>query len=116
MAEVLREINQNKFTVNIPKEGLMNKVVINQFLGKKELRVCMYLMTILSGWSDNRRNSVYAKADDPKNYTSISISKISEILHLDKDDVEKSIKKLVKEGILEKGEGKSTKKGYRFTF
>lgn len=116
MAEALREINQNKFTVNIPKEGLMNKVVINQFLGKKELRVCMYLMTILSGWSDNRRNSVYAKADDPKNYTSISISKISEILHLHKDDVEKSIKKLVKEGILEKGEGKSTKKGYRFTF
>ena len=49
-------------------------------------------------------------------YTKIDSEQIAEMLDMDESDVKKSIKKLVSEGIIEKGNTNNMKNGYRFTF
>ena len=45
-----RCIYQQKETVSIPKSELMEWVIMNDNLNKKDLRVCLFLLTELDGW------------------------------------------------------------------
>jgi biotin operon repressor len=106
-----RNVYQQKTTVSIPKEELLNHVVYNFNLGKKDLRLCLFLFTQLDGYSepDSRNYS------DPKNFTFVNAKKIANTLDMSKKDVEKCIENLINEGIIEEGHSEATK-GYRFTF
>lgn len=103
---------QQKDTVSIPKAELLDWVVMNDKLSKKDLRVCMFLLTELDGWKEPLKGQY----TDPKNYRMINKGQIADILEMESKEVKKSIKNLVSNGILEKGDSNSGIDGYRFTF
>jgi len=105
---------QQTYTVSVPKKELLEYVVYNQELSKKDYKVFLMLLTELNGYSSVRGNRGYDK--DPMLFTKIDSEQIAEQLNMDNSDVKKSIKKLVSEGILEKGNTANMKNGYRFTF
>ena len=106
-----RNVYQQKTTVSIPKDGLLNNVIYNTNLGKKDLRIFIFLLTQLDGYSepDNRNYP------DPKNFKAVSTKKIANTLDMSKKDVEKCIENLINEGILETGHSNAAH-GLRFTF
>jgi hypothetical protein len=108
-----RCVYQQKDTVSIPKNELLEWVVYNDKLGKKDLRIVLFLLTELNGWKPSfYRNNT----PDPLNYKIIEKKRIADTLNMDVKDVKKSINTLVEVGILERGDSNSGKNGYRFTF
>ena len=105
---------QQMYTVSVPKKELLEYVIFNDELNKKDYRVFLMLLTELNGYSVNRKN--YSEDKDPLNFTKIDSERIAKKLDMDESDVKKSIKKLLKEEILEKGNTQNMKNGYRFTF
>ena len=105
---------QQKNTVSVRKKELREYVVFNQELNKKDYRVFLMLLTELSGYSYSKRGPF--SDEDPQNFTKIDSEQIAKYLEMDESDVKKSIKKLINEGILEKGHTPNMKNGYRFTF
>lgn len=99
------------------KHQLIDNVILNEDLSKKDLRIIMLLFTKLGGYGINKDVKLGdQRLSDSRNYSSIDINSIAETLNLDKKDVKKSIKKLVKYGVLEDGSSSTIKHGYRFTF
>lgn len=107
-----RNVYQQKTTVSIPKEGLLEKVIYRSSLKKKDLKLILFLLTELDGWSAPL-NGRYV--EDPSNFRHLNCKKIAKNLEMDIKDVEDSLEKFVNLGIIEKGQSKSTR-GFRFTF
>ena len=109
------DVFQWKHTISIPRESFMKKVVTNESVYANDLRVLIFLLTELDGWNATRG---YKKSEsqDPLNYKAVNIKRIAKTLNMDKKDVKSSLKNLVYEGILEKGDSRSVEDGYRFTF
>ena len=101
-------------TVSVPKKELRDYVIYNQELNKKDYRVFLMLLTELNGYTPPKNRSYIDS--DPLNFTKVDSEQIAEQLDMDESDVKKCIKKLVKEGIIEKGDTHNMKNGYRFTF
>ena len=109
------DVFQWKHTISVPRESFLNIVVTNKELDENDLRVCIFLLTELDGWSIERARRSNS-AQDPFNFKAIDIKKIAKTLKMDKKDVKTSIKMLVSLNILEKGGSRATETGYRFTF
>lgn len=109
-----RSTYQQLNTVSVPKKELREYVVYNQELNKKDYKVFIMLLTELNGYAPPKNRSI--TDSDPLNFTKIDSEQIAEQLDMDESDVKKSIKKLLKEGIIEKGNTHNMKNGYRFTF
>ena len=107
-------IYQQKRTVSVPKKELTEYVILNKELSKKDYKVFLMLLTELDGYSTPKTKRL--DNEDPLNFTKVDAEQIAEELEMDESDVKKSIKKLVNEGIIEKGDNKNMKNGYRFTF
>ena len=105
---------QQKNTVSVRKKELREYVVFNKELNKKDYRVFLMLLTELDGYSAPKRRTY--EDEDPQNFTKIDSEQIADYLDMDESDVKKSIKKLINEGIIEKGNTPNMKNGYRFTF
>lgn len=103
---------QQKDTVSIPKNELLEWVVYNTDLGKKDLRIVLFLLTELDGWQP----PVKGNSTDPRNFKIIEEDHIAEILDMSVKNVKKSIDNLIYHGILEQGDSNSGRNGYRFTF
>lgn len=111
MANV-RNVYQQSKTVSIPKSELLDYVVFDEELKKNDLRVILTLLTELDGWSTPERGM----SNDPCNYRKIDVEQIADNLNLKVKEVKESVKKLVKRGILEKGNSTTVVNGYRFKF
>lgn len=109
-----RNTYQQIYNVSIPKKELLEYVVYNQELNKKDYKVFLMLLTELNGYSNPKNKSFDDR--DPQIFTKVDSEQIAEQLDMDESDVKKSIKKLLNEGIIEKGDTKNMKNGYRFTF
>lgn len=109
-----RNTYQQIYTVSVPKKELLEIVVYNPELKKTDYRIFLMLLTELEGYSvpSGRRTT----RPDPCNFIKIDTEQIAEDLDLEETDVKKSIKKLLNEGIIEKGKTNSITNGYRFTF
>ena len=107
-----RNVYQQTYNVSVPKNELLDYVVYNQELDKKDYKIFLMLLTELNGYS----KAVNSKNEDPNNFIKIDTEQISLKLCIKEKDVKKSIKKLTKEGIIEKGNTTNMKNGYRFTF
>ena len=107
-----RNTYQQTYTVSVPKNELLEYVVYNPELKKMDYRVFLMLLTELEGYSPRMRSN----RPDPKNFTKIDTERIASKLGVYKEDVKTSIKKLINEGIIEKGNTTNMKNGYRFTF
>lgn len=103
---------QQTYNVSIPKGELMAYVILNDDLGKKDLRVILYLFTVLDGWRESRTG----RAHDPENYKKINTGNIAKDLGYSKGDIKKVIKKLIEYGIIEEGDANGVNDGLRFTF
>lgn len=91
---------QYKVTISVNREGLLNNVVRNKNLSKKDLRVFLHLMTHLD----------YAT---PKE---ISKKQIALDLNMRKEDVAEAIESLICEGIMINESSPSVSNGYRLLF
>ena len=109
-----RNTLQQVYTVSVPKRELLEYVILNQELNKKDYRVFLLLLTELNGYSypKGKQN----ENSDPQNFKKIDSEQIADELEMDESDVKKCIKKLLTEGIIEKGDTNNMKNGYRFTF
>lgn len=105
-------VNQQKHVFSIPRQEFLTQVVYNQNLSKKDLRVCLMLLTQLNGHNYNPNNS----SEDPCNFIKIDTEEISKTLSIKEKDVKESIKTLIQNDILEKGKTPAAKNGYRFLF
>lgn len=106
---------QQKHTVSVPRKELREYVAYNPELNKKDYKVFLMLLTELDGYS-NPKNRITFEDPDPKNFKKIDSEQMAEQLKLDESDIKKSLKKLLNEGIIEKGNNVNIKNGYRFTF
>lgn len=106
---------QQQETVSFYRRGFLNKVVLNSNLKLKDLRVCLLLLTKLNGFRDRKEiEELNLDIVDPMNFSKIDVKQMAESLGLSTSEVEKSISKLRKNGILEKGSNQVVKGGYRF--
>lgn len=104
------DTSQQKKTFSVNRETFLNKVVKNDNLSKKDLRVLLLLLTSLPGFYDK------PDRDDPRKFEAIHAKTIAENLGLKKKDVEKSIETLCYLDLLETGSSETVKNGYRLTF
>lgn len=94
-----------------------DKLLYNDNISKKDLKVCLFLFTVLGGYTVNYDISYGDKRlKDPHNFAPIDVEAVAESLDMKKKEVKKSIKMLLDEGIIEDGSADSVRKGYRFTF
>lgn len=109
MANTL-DVYQAKSVFSVYRDTFMTKVVMNEELTKKDLRVLNLLLTKLPGFlfRPNR--------DDPEIYETIHVKTVADTLNLRKKDVEESIEHLFDLGLIEKGSNRTVKNGWRFTF
>lgn len=113
---------QQEYTVSIPKQELLERVAYNFKFNERDLRVFMLLLTELNGYKQSTVSSRLGDPDSEKNksvknnFKKISPGKISKEFGYSKEEVKKSIKKLMKYGVIEKGDSNGAKDGYRFTF
>ncbi len=108
----IRYTYQQASTVSIPREELLENVVYNDKLSKTDLRVCLFLLTELNGWSPPKTGEY----NDPNNFKKIDLKQIAEKLDISKKDVKKAIKNLNTMCIIEMGDSNSVRDGYRFMF
>lgn len=95
-----RNTFQYKHTVSLNRDAFLDVVVRNEQLSKKDLRVCMHLMTHL----------------DSMNFKEISKKQIADDLNLSKSDVSKAIDNLIDESVITIGSSSSVKQGYKLLF
>ena len=107
-------VYQQKNTVSVPKKGLREYVAYCDELNKKDYKVFLMLLTELDGYALPKVSRI--DNPDPNNFTKVDSEQIAYELDMDESDVKKSIKKLLREGIIEKGNSVNVKNGYRFTF
>ena len=91
---------QYQATISINRDKFVAKVVTNENLSKKDLRVLMHLMTHL----------------DSLKYKTVSAKSIAESLNLKKKEVEKSLGNLCIENIIEYGDSETVRGGYLTLF
>ena len=91
---------QYQATMSINREKFIDKVVTNESLTKKDLRVLMYLMTHI----------------DAKVYKSVSKKSIAETLNMSKKDVATSLDNLCYECIISRGDSETVRGGYKSLF
>ena len=109
-----KNVYQQIYTVSVPKKELLDYVAFNKELNKKDYKVFLMLLTELNGYSSPKNKKF--DSNDPQIFTKIDAEQIADQLDMDENDVKKSIKKLLNEGIIEKGNTTNMKNGYRFTF
>lgn len=102
---------QQTYNVSIPKKPLMRKVITNDDLSKKDLRVCLFLFTVLDGWAETLR-----KKEDPENFKVVYPDVIAAQLDMSVKDVNKSLRTLIREKIIEEGDANGMEDGLRFRF
>lgn len=90
--------NIESFTVN--REGFYNKVVLNEELSKKDIRVLLHLMLHLDG----------------KAFKSVSEKNIGKELGYKKNEVLQCIHNLIVYDVIEEGSTGSVSDGYRLCF
>lgn len=110
------EISQLTTTISIPREEFLAKIVQNRSLKKKDYIVLLFLLTQLEGWNSMQRKLRDNRTLDPLNFKRINIADVSTNLYLSKEEVRASIRRLLDQGILERGSSAIVSKGYRFTF
>lgn len=110
------EVSQLVTSISIPREEFLAKIVQNRSLKKNDYVVLLFLLTQLEGWNSMQRKLKDNRTLDPLNYRKISVSDVSANLYLPKEEVRRSIRRLMEEGILERGSSAIVSKGYRFTF
>lgn len=88
---------QCAYTISIPREKFLNKIVRNEYLTKKAMRVALYLMTEL----------------EYKDYRKINLKVISTALNMKKKDINEAIELLIAEGILDYGSSRIVEDGYK---
>lgn len=114
-----RCVYQQEYTVSVPKQELLENIVYNNNFKERDLRVFLLLLTELNGYrsdTSSSRTRVLNSTNEKRNFKKISPGKISDELGYSKDEIKKSIKKLLKYGVLEMGDSNGSKDGYRFTF
>lgn len=104
-------VYQAKTTFSVPRDSFRELIVCNNALSKKDYRVCMLLLTHLSGFWRNT-----GRTEDPCNYKSVSFSQMAETLGYTKGEVKECMKHLLKMRIIEADDSNTVKNGYRFTF
>ena len=111
-------VYQQTYNLSCPKEPFLKYVVNNDVLSKKDLRVCLLLLTKLNGFGIKENLSLADKRlkEDPLNFSSIDVESIADTLGYKKKEVKSSIETLIEHGILEEGSNNTVSKGYRFTF
>jgi transposase len=109
-----RNTYQQTYTVSVPKNELLEYVVYNEDLSKTDYKVFLMLLTELNGYSPSKSDK-YGE-NDPKIFTKIDTEQIAKHLDISEKKVKESIKTLKDQGIIEKGNTKNMKNGYRFTF
>lgn len=87
-------------TISVNREKFLDIVVRNEELNKKDLRVCLHLLTHL----------------DSMIYKDISKKQIAEDLNLSKKDVSSAIENLIIEGVIENGSSATVSNGYKLLF
>lgn len=103
-------VYQQMHNVSIPKQGIRD-ILEDDSLSKTDLRLLLSLFTELDGFSDpNNRKT------DPQNYKIIDLDSISDFLDIKYKETKKSLKHLLRQGYIEKGDSDSVSNGYRFTF
>ena len=107
-----RNVYQQLYTISIPRTEFYQKIVLNQNLSRKDLRVALALLTVLDGYTLPDRISGTTK--DPMNFKSINIDEIAASLEMSKKDVKKSLCILEDESIITQGTTTTVKNGYRF--
>lgn len=121
MANVNTTYQQIK-TFSVNRQAFLEAVVYNDSLTENDLRIICLLLTQLDGF---RYEKIYHNKDgkevrqwnnDPKNFKSIDIKRISKSLKISKKEVKQSLHRLLEECILDQGSNESVKDGYRFTF
>lgn len=108
---IAADVRQSKTVVSVPKDPFLEAVVTNKELSKKDLRVCMILLTELDGFHRGSK-----ERDDPLNFRAISVENIADTLRMSKSDVKESIRNLIDYQIIQRGDSPTVKKGYRFKF
>ena len=107
-----RNVHQQKTVISIPREEFLENIVLNKNLNKKDLRVALFLLTELDGYTEPCSGS----SSDPKNFKTVKAKKIAQILDISSMEVRESLKKLTNDMIIEKGNSNSSDGGYRFRF
>lgn len=98
-------------------ENFTTRLLMNDNLSKKDLRVCLFLFTKISGYMVKDDVSIVDKRlKDFKNFQYIDVEAIADTLDMKKKEVRKAIEHLNEEGVLESGTSETVRKGYRFTF
>lgn len=95
-----RKTFQYKTTISVCRDSFLEKVVLNEDLSKKDLRVVIHLLTHL--------DSIIPK--------SISVKQIAKDLNLKKKDVEESIQNLIDHLIIDYTKTGTVEKGYLLLF
>lgn len=91
---------QYKHSISINRQNFLDMVVRNDELTKKDLRVCLHLMTHL----------------DSESYKEITKKQIAYDLEISKADVTKAIDNLIEYGIIRKGSSASVDGGLKLLF
>ena len=95
-----RNTFQYKESISINRLNFLNMVVRNNDLNKKELRVCLHLLTHL----------------DSVSYKEVSKKQIAYDLNISKSDVSKSIETLIEYEIIQEGSSASVDRGLKLLF
>lgn len=91
---------QYKESISLNRHNFLERVVRNYDLGKKDLRVCLHLLTHL----------------DSVSYKEVSKKQIAFDLSMSKSDVSKAIDNLIDYEVIEEGSSASVNGGYRLLF
>ena len=112
---VNRNTYQQVHTVSFNRQAIVDNIILNEDLDKKDLRVFLLLLTTLDGFS-YPPNVDPDKVKDPLNFKYVDFDWMSDTLSIKRKEVKKSVEHLVAEGIIEEGSSDTIKRGYRFTF
>ena len=104
-------LHQQKITISVPRDDFLSKIVYNDALKKKDLRVALLLLTHLEGCKPKDRSS----SKDASNFRRVDPKQIAIDLGMDKSTVCECIETLVEQEILEEGSSDAVSHGYRFT-
>ena len=101
---------QQKTSFSVNRDSFLDRVVKNEDLSKKDIRVLLLLLTSLPGYCDRPTR------DDPKKFEAVHPKAIAKTLKMKKKDVEDCLEHLCELCIIEIGNSETIKNGYRLTF
>ena len=99
-------------TISIPRKAFTRKVIFNENLSKKDLRVFLTLLTLLNGIREEDVDT----DRDRENFSKVNKKRIADSLEYSEKDVEQCFDNLEEEGIIQRGSTIAIKRGYRFLF